>query len=164
MNNRVYVIGTCHGDTIGFKVDDLYKQLLKIRPNVILFESPIDNKWTMLDWLKGCVNYYKKRGGGEAAAVLRYLEDHYAEILPYDVKGRNDYFIKSKYFEKEQAFGEACSAYFKQSTVNPTASYLNKLIGYVSRRFGFHETKDKRTMFEINNSLSAIFKLRLIYH
>ena len=148
----IYVIGTCHGDTIGFKVEDLYKLLCEIKPDVILDESPIDNKWPMMDWLKGCADYSKKRGGGEAAAVLRYLDDHHAaEVLPYDIKGRNDYFIKMKFFEKEQAFNEACKSYFKQQTANPTATYLYKLIESMGRRFGFHETKDKRTIFEINS-------------
>jgi len=152
MRNMIYVIGTCHGDTIGFKVEDLYKLLCEIKPDVILDESPIDNKWPMMDWLKGCADYSKKRGGGEAAAVLRYLDDHHAaEVLPYDIKGRNDYFIKMKFFEKEQAFNEACKSYFKQQTANPTATYLYKLIESMGRRFGFHETKDKRTIFEINS-------------
>ncbi len=156
MNNIIYIIGTCHGNTAGFKVDDLYKQLLEIKPDVILDESPIDNKWPMMDWLKGCADYSKKRGGGEAAAVLKYLEDHHAEVLPYDIKGRNDYFIKMKFFEKEQAFNTACSAYFKQPSANPTASYLFGLIEGMGRRFGFHETKDKRTIFDINSPLCDV--------
>lgn len=110
----------------------------------------------MMDWLKGCADHSKKRGGGEAAAVLRYLEDHRAEVLPYDIKGRNDYFIKMKFFEKEQAFNVACSAYFKQPSANPTASYLYKLIEGMGRRFGFHETKDKRTIFDINSPLCDV--------
>jgi len=156
MNNIIYIIGTCHGDTTGFKVDDLYKQLLEIKPDIILDESPIDNMWPMMDWLKGCADHSKKRGGGEAAAVLRYLEDHRAEVLPYDIKGRNDYFIKMKFFEKEQAFNVACSAYFKQPSANPTASYLYKLIEGMGRRFGVHETRDKRTIFDINSPLCDV--------
>lgn len=35
------------------------KQLLEIKPDVILDESPIDNKWPMMDWLKGCADYSK---------------------------------------------------------------------------------------------------------
>jgi len=151
MNNTIYVIGTCHGDTTGFKVNDLYKLLCELKPDIILDESPIDNSCTMMDWLKACASYYRKRGGGEAAAVLKYLEDHRAEVLPYDIKGRNDYFIKHKFFEKEQAYSEACNAYFKQPSANPTAKYLNKLIEGMSRQFGFHETKDKRTICEINS-------------
>lgn len=157
MNNIINIIGTCHGNTIGFKVDDLHKQLLEIKPDVILVESPIDNKWPMMDWLKGSADYYKKRGGGEASTVLRYLEEHHAaEVLPYDIKGRNDYFIKMKFFEKEQAFNEACKSYFKQQTANPTATYLFKLIESMGRRFGFHETKDKRTIFDINSPLCDV--------
>ncbi len=150
------MIGTCHGDTIGFKVDDLYYLLCEIKPDVILDESPIDSNWAVLDWLKGCANYAKKRCGGEAAAVLRYLEDHNTDVLPYDIKGRNDYFIKMKFFEKEQAFNEACNSYFKQPTAIPTASYLFKLIENMGRKFGFHETKDKRTIFDINSSLCDV--------
>ncbi len=156
MNNIIYIIGTCHGDTIGFKVEDLYKQLLEIKPDIILDESPIDNMWPMMDWLKGCADHSKKRGGGEAAAVLRYLEDHRAEVLPYDIKGRNDYFIKMKFFEKEQAFNVACSAYFKQPSANPTALYLYKLIEGMGRKFGFHETKDQRSIYDINCPLCDV--------
>ena len=156
MNNIIYIIGTCHGNTTGFKVDDLYNQLMEIKPDVILDESPIDNERSMMDWLKACADFYKKRGGGEAAAVLKYLEDHHAEVLPYDIKGRNDYFVKMKFFEKEQAFNTACSAYFKQPSANPTASYLFGLIEGMGRRFGFHETKDKRTLFDVNSPLCDV--------
>jgi len=156
MRNIIYIIGTCHGNTTGFKVDDLYKQLLEIKPDVILDESPIDSKWLMIDWLKGCADYSKKRGGGEAAAVLKYLEAHRAEVLPYDIKGRNDYFIKMKFFEKQQAYNQACDTYFKQASANPTASYLYKLIEGMGRKFGFHETRDKRTIYDVNNPICDI--------
>jgi hypothetical protein len=156
MKNVIYVIGTCHGDTIGFKVDDLYKQLLEIKPDVILDESPIDSNWAMIDWLKGCANFSKKRGGGEAAAVLKYIEFNSAEVMPYDIRGRNDYFIKMKFFEKEHIFNEACNVYFKRPSANPTASYLYKMIKSMGRRFGFHETQDKRTIFEINSPLCDV--------
>lgn len=153
MQNTIYVIGTCHGDTIGFKVDDLYKLLSEIKPDLILDESPIDNKVGIMDWLKSVAHYYEKQGGGEAAAVLKYLEDHQAQVLPYDIIGRNDYFIKMKFFEKEQAYNEACAIYFKQASANPTASYLYKLIEGMGRKFGFHATKDKRSVYEINSPL-----------
>lgn len=156
MKNTFYVIGTCHGNTIGFKIDDLYELLCRVQPDVILDESPIDNKCSMTDWLTACANYAKKRGGGEAAAVLKYLEDHQAEVLPYDIKGRNDYFIKMKFFEKEQAYNEACNTYFKQSTADPTAAYLYKLVGGMSKQFGSHETKDKRSIHEINSPLCDV--------
>lgn len=52
MQNTIYVIGTCHGDAIGFKVEDLYKQLCEIKPDLILDESPIDNKVGIMDWLR----------------------------------------------------------------------------------------------------------------
>ncbi len=152
MNNTIYVIGACHGNTIGFRIDDLYKLLCRIKPDIILDESPIDKKCAMMDWLTAYANYCKKRGGGEAAAVLKYLEDHEAEVLSYDIKGRNDYFIKRKFFEKEQAYNEACNAYFKEPTADPTAAYLYKLIGGMSKQFGFHETRDRRTIYEINSS------------
>ncbi|MDD2332338.1 MAG: hypothetical protein PHI68_06785 [Candidatus Cloacimonetes bacterium] len=156
MNNIIYVIGTCHGDTIGFKVEDLYKHLCEIKPDVILDESPIDNKWGMLDWLRACASHYKKRGGGEAAAILNYLEDHQAEVLPYDINGRNDYFIRMKFFEKEQAFNRACSRYFKEAASEPTAVYLYKLLGKTAKQFTFHETKDRRTICEINSPLCDV--------
>ncbi|HPS40007.1 MAG TPA: hypothetical protein PL124_11375 [Candidatus Cloacimonadota bacterium] len=153
MKNCIFVVGTCHGDTTGFKVDHLYNLLCEIKPDLILDESPIDNNIGIMDWLKACANYYKKRGGGEAAAVLKYLADHQATVLPYDIKGRNDYFIKMKFFEKEQAYNEACNIYFKQTTADPTAAYLYKLMGGMAGKFGFHETKDKRSIYEINSPL-----------
>ncbi len=156
MKNTIHVIGTCHGDTIGFKIVDLYKLLCDIKPDVILDESPIDNQIGIMGWLQAAAIYYKKRGGGEAAAVLRYIADHQADVLPYDIKGRNDYFIKVKFFEKEETYSEACSAYFNQPTADSTATYLYKLIESISRRFGFHETKDKRSVYDINSHLCDV--------
>ena len=145
------VVGTCHCDTLGFKTDDLYQLLCSIRPDIILNESAIDEKVSMIDWLKACANYYKKRGGGESAAILHYLEDHQAEVLPYDIAGRNEYYAKKKYFEKEQAFNKVYADYFKQPTANPTAVYLNKLITNLQKKFGFDDNKDKHTLSDINS-------------
>lgn len=151
MNNRIIVVGTCHGDTLGFKTDDLFQLLCSIQPDIILNESAIDEKVGMIDWLKACVNHYKKHGGGEGAAILHYLEEHQADVLPYDIAGRNEYYAKKKYFEKEQAFNKAFADYFKQPTANPTAAYLNKLINSMQRKLGFTDYKDKRTLSDINS-------------
>lgn len=151
MNNRIRVIGTCHGDTIGFKTDDLYQLLCSIKPDIILNESAIEANCDIMDWLKACANYYKKRGGGESAAILHYLEDHQAEVLPYDIKDRNEYFAKKKYFEHEAAFNKAYADYFKLPTANPTAVYLNKLINNMQRKFGFGDKQDKHTLSDINS-------------
>jgi hypothetical protein len=73
----------------------------------------------MLDWLRACASHYKKRGGGEAAAILNYLEDHQAEVLPYDINGRNDYFIRMKFFEKEQHSTGHAAAISKKRLLSP---------------------------------------------
>ncbi len=151
MNNRIIVVGTCHGDTLGFKTDDLYNLLCELKPDIILNESAIDENVNIMDWLKACANYYKKRGGGESAAILHYLEDHQAQVLPYDIKNRNEYYRKKKYFEKEQAFNKVYADYFKQPTANPTALYLNKLINNMQRKLGFYDFKDKHTLSDINS-------------
>lgn len=156
MNNTIRIIGTCHCDTKGFKMEDLYNLLCKIKPDVILCEFPIDDEVGIMDWLKACANHYKKRGGGESAAILRYLEDNQAEVLPYDIKGRNDFFRKKKYFEKEQTFGKVYNAYFKRPDAEPAAVKLNKFKKNLTRIFGFYEFKDPHTLADINTGLCDI--------
>jgi hypothetical protein len=151
MNNRIIVVGTCHGNTLGFKVDDLYQLLCSLKPDIILNESAIDENIDILDWLKACANYYKKQGGGESSAILRYLEDHPAEVLPYDIKGRNEYFAKKKYFEHEQAYNKAYADYFKQPTAHPTAVYLDKLITNMQKKLSIGVIKDRHTLADINS-------------
>jgi hypothetical protein len=153
MNNLIRVLGTCHHDTKGFKTADLYDCLCQVKPDVILFETPIDDEVSMMDWLKACENHYQKRGGGESAAVLHYLEDHEVQVLPYDLKGRNDYFRKKHFFEQEAAYGKVHNAYFKQPNANPTAAYLNNLTTNMRRKFGYFEYADKHTLSDINSTL-----------
>lgn len=145
MNNSITVIGTCHHETKAYKIIDLYNKLCDIRPDVILMEYPIEIEPEIMQWMN---NNWEKKPGLENTAVLKYLETHDIAVRPYDIRGRNDYFMKTKYFEHENAFEQAYSAYFKSGNVNPKALSYAKAMSQAWKAVG---NPDKPSLQEINN-------------
>jgi hypothetical protein len=161
MHNLVTVIGTRHSDTKVYKTADLYDKFCNIKPDIILFEAPIEVAPIMMDWIKGCIKHHK---GGEGTAILKYLDNHDAQVLPFDIKGRNDYFLKTDYWKQELLFERAYKDYFKRDKSNPSAMFYYSLFRKARR----HQNKwDKFSINEFNSpecdvTTEAFLKLHVI--
>ncbi|MBM4398887.1 MAG: hypothetical protein FJ041_00960 [Candidatus Cloacimonetes bacterium] len=145
MNNTITVIGTVHNATKNYTPDDLYKKLCDIKPDVILFEWP-------LEWKKNLepqMIYSAKTGTLESIAFLRYSKEHVVEIKLYDIEGRNDFYIKTRCFEIEKEVAKTYKSYFKSEKPNQIAMYYHKLLNRVSR---MQLELNNGTLEEINSS------------
>jgi len=145
MNNTITVIGTVHYEESQFKWGNLYTKLCELKPDVILMEFPIEIEPEIMQWMK---NNWEKRLSVESTAVLKYLEQHDIPVRPYDIRGRNDYFMKTKWFEQEKAFEEAYSRYFKSGKVKPEAMAFAKAMQKAWGSVGKHGS---HTLEVINN-------------
>lgn len=162
MNNTIAVVGTVHFETNQFKWNDLYNKLCELKPDVILVEYPIEIEPEIMQWLK---NNWEKRISVESNAILKYLEQHDILVRPYDIRGRNDYYIRTRYFEQEEAFEDAYVSYFKQPNPHPDAVFLDRLLTRIAKHYGFNDEKDNRTIEQINSpecdrALEAFLNIR----
>ncbi len=146
MNNSITVIGTCHYETKAYKIIDLYNKLCDIRPDVILMEYPIEIEPEIMQWMN---NNWEKKPGLENTAVLKYLETHDIAVRPYDIRGRNDYFMKTKYFEIGNEVNKAYDAYFKSEHPNQLAIKYKRLMSRVGR---MQREWNTSTLEKINSS------------
>ena len=48
MNNKIYIVGTIHAQKTKLIEEELYQLLGEIRPDIVLFEFPIEAKNEML--------------------------------------------------------------------------------------------------------------------
>jgi hypothetical protein len=151
MNNTITIIGSVHFETKAYKIDDLYLKLCEIKPDIILFEYPIEVEPEIMQWLN---NFWEKRPGVENMAVLNYLKTNAIPVRPYDIRGRNNYFMKTKYFEYEKEFESAYSAYFKSGNVNPKALSYAKVMSQAWKSAG---NPNKLSLQEINNLVFDTF-------
>jgi pheromone shutdown protein TraB len=145
MQNKITIIGTVHNATKNYSVDDLYNKLCDIKPDIILFEWP-------LEWekhLEAQMVYAAKTGLVEAIAFLKYSSEHDVEIKLYDIPGRNDFYMKTRCFEIEKEVAKAYDAYFKSEHPNHIAITYKRLLSRVGR---MQRELDKGTLEEINSS------------
>jgi hypothetical protein len=149
MNNTISVVGTVHHETVKFKWEDLYNRLCELKPDIILMEFPLEIEPEIMQWMQ---NNWEKLISVESTAVLKYLEQHAIPVRPYDIRGRNDYYIKTRFFEQEEAFGDAYDAYFKQPSPHPDAVFLNRLLTRVAKHYGFNGDRGDRTIEQINSA------------
>lgn len=144
MNNYITIIGTVHNSTENYTAEHLYQKLCAIKPDIILFEWP-------LEWeknLEAQLNYAIKTGLVEASAVRKYSSNHKVEIKLYDIEGRNDFYIKTRCFEIEKERGKAYSDYFKSETTNKMAINYKQLLSKLGR---IQDKWDKGSLEEINS-------------
>jgi len=97
---EVIVVGTVHQETTNYRAKDLVTILERVRPDCILCEY--DASFFTKDY-----HLAFRFGGLEESAVREYLTRHSAELRPYDIDGRNDYYRKHRTFEREDAFFQA---------------------------------------------------------
>ena len=144
MHNTITIIGSVHEATKNYTADDLYQKLCEIKPDIILFEFP-------MEWekdLQARINYGVKTKNVESIAFEKFAATHDVIVKPYDIEGRNSYYMKTKYFEKEEQLSKAYDTYFKSSNPNPAAVAYKKLLrknGRIQREW------DKKSLSEINS-------------
>jgi hypothetical protein len=143
MPNTITIIGTVHYKSELFSADILYQKLCEIKPDVVLFEMPMDEA-NIMGWIE---DYIQKYNGLEGIALKRYLESFETEVKPFDKQSRNDYYTKS-YFAKEEAFDAAYANYFKTQEPNKIALSFKQMINKSKAAYGHW---DKLTLNQMNS-------------
>jgi hypothetical protein len=85
---------------------DLAKIVRALHPQVVLIEYPVD-------WFEngrpqpGALRLLERNIGSETEVAWTYCRETGATCLPYDVKGRNDYYKATNFFDREEALRRA---------------------------------------------------------
>jgi hypothetical protein len=101
---EIVVVGTVHTATEKYSVQDLVRIFQKVRPDVILFEYPADMMTPGFEF-KSVV-----KDSLEQQAVLEYVKGTGAKIRPYDIAGRNVFYERTHYFERQRQCNQELNA------------------------------------------------------
>ncbi len=84
---QLVILGTVHEPVENFNSDSLYNILIKIKPDLILFE--VDSSFFTKDF-----DFKKTWGSNENIATVKYMNNFDIDVRPYEFTGRNEYRIK----------------------------------------------------------------------
>jgi hypothetical protein len=147
MNNKIYIVGTIHAQKTKLIEEELYQLLGEIRPDIVLFEFPIEAKNEMLQWLDASI---KAGGGMEARVLKRYMQDHQIILLPYDIKGRNDYYLNNRFPFIEEERETILADLLQRPDVSPLTKTLNEMNDALDKMFW--GDLDNLSLRDINNA------------
>ena len=78
------LLGTVHQPVQNFTPDSLYNILVKIKPDLILFE--VDSSFFTKEF-----DFKKTWGSNENIATVKYMNNFNVDVRPYEFTGRNEY-------------------------------------------------------------------------
>jgi len=84
---ELVLLGTVHQPIQNFTPDSLYNILVKIKPDLILFE--VDSSFFTKEF-----KFKKKWESNENIATVKYMNNFNVDVRPYEFTGRNEYRIK----------------------------------------------------------------------
>ena len=84
---ELVLLGTVHQSVENFTSDSLYNILVRIAPDLILFE--VDSSFFNTDF-----KFLKTWNSNENISTIKYMSTHDVDVRPYDFTGRNEYRIK----------------------------------------------------------------------
>ncbi len=107
---QIWLIGTAHEEKNYINVDSLTYALDKIKPDLILVE--LEEKYFTEDYQFNLEKYPDLLSTNENIASYKYQQLHAVKLLPFEIEGRNEFYRKENYFEKEnQMFDEMLKLY-----------------------------------------------------
>lgn len=112
----VTVIGVVHNPTDNINSHDLYKELNKIKPDIILLE--LDNS---LMSSKG--EFLKSFNGLEFDAAKRLSKDYPVIFRPFDYKDRNKFYKDNNIFDQENKMGYSLDSAYRSKSLGNESSY-----------------------------------------
>lgn len=84
---ELVLLGTVHQPIENFTPDSLYNILVKIQPDLILFE--VDSSFFTEEF-----EFNTTWESNENIAVVKYMKNFEVDVRPYEFTGRNEYRIK----------------------------------------------------------------------
>lgn len=145
------IIGTQHYPTDKVNSNTLYKELQKIRPDIILMEYDSAN----MD-KKG--NFLIQSNENEQVAVKRYLKEYSVIVRPFDFEGRNRFYSQNQTFKKEQDFFSVRDSLFSNGLLD---SISNAIFQEFLQVNNILNVLANETLYDLNNKTSmSVTKLR----
>lgn len=84
---ELVLLGTVHQPVENFNSDSLYNLLVKIKPDLILFE--VDSSFFTKDF-----QFNRTWDSNENIATVKYMNQFEVDVRPYEFTGRNEYRIR----------------------------------------------------------------------
>lgn len=117
----ITIIGTVHNATPAFSKAHLYQILEKIKPDLILFEFDSLLMGPEMKFRKEFLNIF------EVSVIDSFLTNHSNVIVrPFDIEGRNSFFLKSNYFTLEAKMFNDIGRLYKADSLSPAHMVVNK--------------------------------------
>jgi hypothetical protein len=154
---EIIIIGTAHRESANQKKADLYNILSKVKPDIILFELDSSLMGKDFKFSKQMLSYF------EAAVVDSFLTKNPSILLrPFDIEGRNDFFIRTKYFDNEWRMFSKIHHLYKNDSL--PAEY--KVIHNASVELSNLLTPFSASRFETLNTpeVDAIVKIKMNWY
>ncbi len=110
--NKIWLIGTAHEENNYINPDSLTIIFNKIKPDVILLE--LEDKHFTKDFQFNTKKYplVDFLTTNENIASYNYQQKNGTQLRPFDINGRNEFYLKENYFEKEnKMFSEMLNIY-----------------------------------------------------
>lgn len=85
---ELVLLGTVHQPVENFTPDSLYNILVKIKPDLILFE--VDSSFFTNEF-----DFKETWESNENIATVKYMNNHEVDVRPYEFTGRNQYRIQT---------------------------------------------------------------------
>ena len=149
---QIWLIGTAHEEKNYINADSLTYALNKIKPDLILIE--LAEKYFTEDYQLNLEKYPDLLSTNENIASYKYQQLHTVELRPFEIDGRNEFYKRENYFEKEsQMFNEMLNLYENNKlSANSKTNFeilLSALISYANVEF--------RSLTEANSDVATKF-------
>ncbi len=151
---ELIMLGTVHQPVENFNSDDLYNILVKLKPDLILFE--VDSSFFTQEF-----KFNKTWSSNENIATVKYINNHKVDVRPYDFTGRNEYRIKIGSRPTDRKTTKLLDSLYIKGDLNVKETLIYE---------EFHEINDSLNSFAVlgpksfnNNTTDSIAKVRQHY-
>ena len=129
--NKIWIIGTAHEERNYINQDSLTFALNKIKPDLILIE--LEQKHFNKDFKFNLDEYPDLISTNENKAVYKYQNENKILVRPFDIEGRNEFYKKENFREKEnKMFGEIFNLYKHNQLNEQSKMDFEILLAYLS--------------------------------
>ncbi len=121
-STELYILGTAHEPTKYINADSIVYAMERVRPDVILCE--LEAIYFTSDYRLDLDKYPDLlTSSQENMAAYRYQQKTKADLRPYEIEGRNEYYRSTKFFEKQNKMMQDIIQGYQNNTLSPE-SYM----------------------------------------
>lgn len=114
---ELILLGTVHQPVENFNSDSLYEILLKIKPDLILFE--VDSSFFTNEF-----EFKKTWDSNENIATVKYMNNFDVDVRPYEFTGRNEYRIKIGSRPTDSRASKLLDSLFSNNLLDPLSENI----------------------------------------